>query len=796
MPTLTTLVSFDGTNGSLPVAGLIADAAGNLFGTTGGGGPQPSDSGTVFEIARIGDSYASSPTTLISFPIGNGLGASNPEGSLIADAAGNLFGTTGNGGAGLGGTVFEIAKTGGSYASTPIILVSFSPNITGTSPIDGLIADAAGNLFGTTQRGGVNDGGTVFEIAKIGDTYSGTPTTLVGFNGTDGYNPAAGLIADAAGDLFGTTEFSGPNGDGTVFEIVKTGDTYASTPTILVSFNGTNGSNVVAGLIADSAGNLFGTTGGGGLHDDGTVFEIAKIGDTYASTPTTLVTFDGINGADPLAGLIADAAGNLFGTTRGDGLNNDGTVFEIVKSGDTYAGTPITLASFSGTDGSSPDAGLLADAAGNLFGTTSLGGTNNAGTVFELSGTGFQVTLTPSPTSLALFSASDSGTKGDDLTNVVEPKIIGIGEAGDTVILSESNTALGIATVGGDGTWDITTSALVDGQHALTATQTDANGNTSAPSAPLDLTIDTTAPPTPSVLALDPSTDSGTVGDGITSDTQPLITGTGESGDTVTLDDGVNPVGSAIVAPGMEGSLEAIIGLGSWQVASTSLALGAHSLTATETDIAGNSSGASAPLALTIVSPPVNPSGPILIFGDHQAQSGGPGDDTAWVSGGSNTVSGGDGNDLLGAFGDFNSLDGGPGNDTIWLTGNHDTVSGGPGNDTIGIVGDDGRIDLGTGGNTLYAIGNGNTISDSGDSLLFLFGANNTLTDSGNVFNDTIFGFDAAQGDRIHLTSDTAADALTHSSPANGGLDTQIALSNGSSILLKFVSPIDLSFFS
>ncbi len=142
--------------------------------------------------------------------------------------------------------------------------------------------------------GGANNDGTVFEIAKTAGGYASTPTTLVSFNGSDGASPRGSLIADASGDLFGTTELGGANGDGTVFEIAKTAAGYASTPTTLVSFDGADGAHPTAGLIADANGDLFGTTEAmaGPIVNDGTVFEIAKTATGYASTPTTLVSFN------------------------------------------------------------------------------------------------------------------------------------------------------------------------------------------------------------------------------------------------------------------------------------------------------------------------------------------------------------------------------------------------------------------------------------------------------------------------------------------------------------------------
>ena len=391
--TLTTLVNFNGTNGSLPYAGLIADANGNLFGTTYVGGEY--GYGTVFEIAKTATGYASIPTTLVSFcALVNCADGAAPYASLIADTNGNLLGTTAGGGAYGEGTVFEVAKTASGYASTPTTLVYFN-GTNGNEPYAALIADANGNLFGTTMVGGEYGYGTVFEVAKTASGYASTPTTLVSFNGTNGAYPQDGLIADANSNLFGTALRGGAYGGGTVFEITKTANGYASTPTTLVSFNGADGAYPSASLIADANGDLFSTTsaGGegydsasGGFSGSGTVFEIAKTANGYASTPTTLVDFYGTDGVFPYASLIADANGDLFGTT---GAGNGSTVFEVAKTTSGYASTPTTLVSFNGTDGENPYAGLIADAKGNLFGTTVNGGAYGNGTAFEITGSGF-----------------------------------------------------------------------------------------------------------------------------------------------------------------------------------------------------------------------------------------------------------------------------------------------------------------------------------------------------------------------------------------------------------------------
>jgi uncharacterized repeat protein (TIGR03803 family) len=270
----------------------------------------------------------------------------------------------------------------------------------GAYPTGGLIADAEGNLFGTTSFSGAFgpcsatffECPTVFEIVKTASGYAFT--TLVSFNGTGG--PCSSLTADATGILFGTFGTAG----GTLSEIVKTASGYASSPTTLVSFNG---SSPCGSLIADANGNLFGMTSMGGAYGYGTVFEIVKTASGYANTPTVLINFNGVNGnvVNP-SGLIVDAVGNLFGTTYGGGSSNCltggeelgcGTVFEIVKTASGYASTPTTLYSFcsqaSCTDGAFPVGSLIADANGNLLGTTGGGGAYGYGTVLEITGSGF-----------------------------------------------------------------------------------------------------------------------------------------------------------------------------------------------------------------------------------------------------------------------------------------------------------------------------------------------------------------------------------------------------------------------
>jgi uncharacterized repeat protein (TIGR03803 family) len=394
--TITTLASFNGGDGANPFAGLIMDASGNLYGTTSDAGPYPFNylDGTVFELAH----GSSQITLLASFFAPNGV----DPGGLVMDSNGDLYGAAGDSGAMNVGTVFELAHG----SSTLTTLASF--NITdGADPSGGVIVDSSGNLYGTTYRGGAYGyahgglgDGTVFELVK----GSGTITTLASFDGTDGWGPLGALIIDSSGNLYGTTAYGGPgSSSGTIFELAKG----SSTITTLASFNDSDGAYPFAGLIMDASGNLYGTTRYGGLAGDGTVFELAQ----GSGTITTLASFNGANGANPDAPLTMDSSGNLYGTTVYGGGSGAGTVFEIVQG----SGTITTLVSFNSTDGYGPSAAVIMDSGGNLYGTTSNGGLLNDGTVFELAKSSSTVATLASfnfadgayPQSLLLDSSGD-----------------------------------------------------------------------------------------------------------------------------------------------------------------------------------------------------------------------------------------------------------------------------------------------------------------------------------------------------------------------------------------------------
>jgi len=264
----------------------------------------------------------------------------------------------------------------------------------GANPYAGLIVDGNGNLYGTSSDGGHYGYGTVFEVAA----GSNAITTLASFDGTDGGYPYGGLIMDGSGNLYGTTYGGCGVGYGTVFELAAGSNTI----TTLVSFDGTNGAYPSAGLIMDGSGNLYGTTYGGCGVGYGTVFEVAA----GSNTMTTLASFNWDNGSSPYAGLTMDGSGNLYGTTAGGGANGEGTVFEVAAGSNAIT----TLASFDGTDGGYPYGGLIMDGSGNLYGTTYHGGAYNGGTAFEV------VAGSKTITTLASFDGTNGKSPWGGLT--------------------------------------------------------------------------------------------------------------------------------------------------------------------------------------------------------------------------------------------------------------------------------------------------------------------------------------------------------------------------------------------
>ena len=358
-PTERALYAFPGgSDGAYPAAGLITDSKGNLYGTTQGGGFQPADAGTVFELTPPATASGTWTETVLYAFMGGSDGA-YPEAGLLADSKGNLYGTTQGGGTIQGssfqcGTVFELmppATAGGAW--TEMVLHAFTCFSDGDQPIGGLIADNEGNLYGTTSAGGAAESGTVFKLTPPA-TAEGTwtETVLYAFTGgSDGASPIGTLLAGSNGNLYGTT-FSGGYSDspscnfsgcgcGTVFELTPPATTGGAwTEKVLHAFRGCygggDGGYPLAGLIADSKGNLYGTSSGGfGSSNDGTVFELTPpLPRIHGWLYAVLHAFaGGSDGVYPEGGLIADSEGNLYGTTQGGGGSNDGTVFELTGTG-------------------------------------------------------------------------------------------------------------------------------------------------------------------------------------------------------------------------------------------------------------------------------------------------------------------------------------------------------------------------------------------------------------------------------------------------------------------------------
>jgi uncharacterized repeat protein (TIGR03803 family) len=340
-----------------PEAGLFMDKAGDLYGTTVEGpactpAPCTAFSGVAFKLTSTG-----TESVLHRFN-GNPDGA-NPYGGLTSTG----FGTTSAGGTSNMGVVF---KLGGTTGAT--VLYSFKgPPGDGAFPYGGLTEDSSGNLYGATSAGGASNSGIVFKL----DPATGKETVLYSFTGgADGAFPYGSLLRSSAGSLYGTTSAGGtttgncfPSGCGVVFQVNAAG-----TESVLHSFTGSpDGAYPYAGLIVDSAGNLYGTTYSGGAgactNGCGAVFKLDATG-----TESVLHSFAGYptDGAFPYAGVVRDTAGNLYGTAAYGGASDNGVVFEL-----NTAETETVLYSFKGTtDGGVPRAPLILDSKGNLYGTT------------------------------------------------------------------------------------------------------------------------------------------------------------------------------------------------------------------------------------------------------------------------------------------------------------------------------------------------------------------------------------------------------------------------------------------
>ena|ERR1700733_856400 len=383
------IFNFSDSKDGGPAGPLISDAAGNFYGTTFGGGSdfcQFGSCGTVFELSPLGNTW----THRVLYEFGGPDGA-EPLGDLVFDTSGNLYGTTSAGGTNNCGVVFELSSApGGTW--TQKVLHTFTKIPDGCSPAGGLTLDAAGNLYGMTEYGGTEKSlGTVFELMpdpnglwteKILHTFGERPL--------DGANPwYSGLTFDSAGNLYGTTASGGAYAwAGTVFELtpMKSG---LWSEKILHNFGRDyyKEAQPEGNLVIDARGNLYGMTTWGGYYSAGTVFELSPDPADGGWVETVAHNFgrDRTDGTSPQGpGLIMDADGNLYGTSTFGGIYDGGVAFKLSRTPGAVWVEDILHSFGKVPDASSPYSGMIFDSAGNLYGTTFAGGYQGSGAVFEI----------------------------------------------------------------------------------------------------------------------------------------------------------------------------------------------------------------------------------------------------------------------------------------------------------------------------------------------------------------------------------------------------------------------------
>ncbi len=627
--TETVLYSFGGSenDGFDPVAGLIADSSGNLYGTTFSGGT--TGDGTVFKLeppAEQGGAW----TEVILYNFcskKNCVDGANPASALIQDSSGDFYGTTTAGGSRNDGVIFELTPAG-----KETVLYSFKGAGDGISPEAGVIRDASGNLYGTTVAGGASSGGTIFKLAPpVAKGKPWTETILYSFcadgggSCTDGGYPGAGLIEDSGGNFYGTASLGGTYTYGAVFELNASG-----TESVLYSFcsaqnaDCTDGAYPAAALIEDSGGNLYGTTTGGGggnpecnvsgLLSCGTAFELsppAQQGGAW--TETVIYSFCSANtnctdGESPAGDLILDTTGNLYGTTSlggANGVNSGGTVFRIssstLPSSVTLTSSPnpsninqsVTLTAVVSGSGPTPTGTVTFEEGSTQLGTATLSsGTATLTTKFATGGSYSIVASysgdqnyspsTSSPiTQVVLFATTTA------VTSNLNPSIYGqavtfsatVSSSGPTptgtVTFKSGSATLGTGTLSG-GKAQFTTSTLGVGTLKITAVYGGDAANAGSTSPTLKQVVDQATSTTTVVSSVNPS-QSGQKVTFTATVTSPTTTPTGK----VTFMDGSTALKTVSLTNGTA------------SYSTTTLAVGSHNITAVyagNTDVAGSTS--------------------------------------------------------------------------------------------------------------------------------------------------------------------------------------------------------------
>lgn len=370
----------EGEDGATPTAGVTMDGAENIYGTTEFGG---AFYGTVYKLKRSGSNWLSNPLYVFL----NGGDGANPMARVIFGPDGALYGTASGGGNSYG-TVFKL-RPPPSACKTALCpweltaLYAFGGGADGLSPGLGDLLFEDGAIYGTTIFGGSGGDGLLYQLMPSGVGW--TESVVHNFGGVnDGAKPYAGVIADSAGNLYGTTADGGPSDSGNAFQLLSSMEW---TENVLHTFTDqSDGRAPVAGLIFDQMANLYGATIDGGDGGGGTIFELLHSDGGW--THSVLYSFTGRpGGCGPWGTLVMDQAGSLYGTTMCDGAHDEGNVFKLTKtdSGWTYT----SLYDFTGgSDGGNPISNVILDTAGNLYGTASTGGTgtcdNGCGVVWEI----------------------------------------------------------------------------------------------------------------------------------------------------------------------------------------------------------------------------------------------------------------------------------------------------------------------------------------------------------------------------------------------------------------------------
>jgi len=369
-----------------PIAGVTVDARGNLFGSTAWGGSSPTGSGTVYELQRAGAGFVY--RQLHSF--GNGADGSFPWAGVTIGPDGSLYGTTYDGGTTQNGIVYNLrppATFCGSISCPWVetILYNFTRGSDGGDPQGGVVFDRSGNMYGTNVNGGSGDVGVAYTMTHSNDGWS--YQVIYPFsNGLDGGNPGP-LLIDGAGNLYGPAAVGGlPGcggfGCGTIFKLSRSGSGWTE-QTLYQFHDSSDGSDPQGGVIMDSAGSVYGSTccGDG---TGGTIFELSPSGGIWNFN--LLYAYNGI-GLGPEGNLVRDAAGNLYGATVFNGRYNEGVVFKLTPTSGGWIYTSIHDFT-GGTDGEWPEGGLAIDSNGNVYGTTYQGGLQNCadgcGVVYEI----------------------------------------------------------------------------------------------------------------------------------------------------------------------------------------------------------------------------------------------------------------------------------------------------------------------------------------------------------------------------------------------------------------------------